>query len=208
MLEKYVADGVMTDSEGHNIFDYLPAGRGHIIPENNEELADLLVALGNLGGGNRWMQLAYPAARACVLYEPTSGGKAIAGLAAAFAKGKWYLHAPGDEFRLYVFFRNSRALSPADTGTPTSEFSDEDNPLRPTEPTDARRPFYANLQKRSKEAKLNCPISVPAQAVRWSSVKGNLSYAWHCNFYDGGLGSNGKYDRFRVRPVVAFNFAL
>lgn len=209
VLEKYVADGVMTDSEGHNIFDYLPAGRGHIIPENNEELADLLVALGNLGGGDRWMQLAYPAARACVLYEPTSGGKAIAGLASAFAKGRWYLHAPGDEFRLYVFFRNSRALSPADTGTPTSEFSDEDTPLRPTEPTDARRPFYANLQKRSKEAKLNCPISVPAQAGRWSSVESVRSGAWYCGFDDGYLGYYyGKCGRFRVRPVVAFNFAL
>ena len=167
------------------------------------------MALGNLGGGDRWMQLAYPAARACVLYEPTSGGKPIAGLAAAFAKGKWYLSAPGDGFRLYVFFRNSRALTPADTGTPMAEFSDEDNALRPTEPTDARRPFYANLQKRSMEAKLSCPINTPTQRHHWSSVEsGSVGFAWACDYNEGGIFYYVKRNDYFVRPVVAFPFVL
>lgn len=47
-----------------------------------------------------------------------------------------------------------------------------------------------------------------AQTNRWSSVESIRSLAWLCYFADGGLGSYYKYGRLRVRPVVAFNFAL
>ena len=48
-----------------------------------------------------------------------------------------------------------------------------------------------------------------AQTNRWSSVESNRSNAWPCNFGNGYLGNYGsKYGRVRVRPVVAFNFAL
>ena len=57
-LQKYLAEGFMTDADGHTIFDYLPAGTDHVIPETTEELADLFVALVNLGGGSRFRQFA------------------------------------------------------------------------------------------------------------------------------------------------------
>ena len=208
ILQKYVAEGLLTDADGHTIFDYLPAGTDHVIPETTEELADLCVALGNLGGNNRFRQFAYPAAFACMLYEPKKEGKPISGLSEWYKQKQWYLQGSGDTFRLYVFFRNSRALTPSDTGTPTAEFSDEGNPLRPLEPTDARRPTYANLQKRAKDAGLSCPVSNPAQANRWTATEINAGFSWYCNFYGGYLGGNGRYVSMRVRPVVAFPFVL
>ena len=209
VLEQYVGEGLLTDSEGHNIFDYLPAGRDHILPETPAELADLMVALGNIGGSARWRQLAYPAAYGCMLYEPQNNGKPIDDLDVHYKRGNWYLNGAADLMRLYIFFRNSRALTPSDTGTPTAEFSDEDNPLRPTEPTDARRPHYANLQKRAKDAGISCPISNPAQTGRWAATEGSSGNGWSCNFFYGGnFGGNGKYYGMRVRPVVAFPFVL
>ena len=209
ILEKYVGEGLLKDGDNHTIFDYLPAGRDHVVPESSEELADLCVALGNLGGSNRFRQFAYPAAYACTLYEPKSSGKPIDGLSEQYKQGKWYLQGSGDTMRLYTFFRNSRALTPSDTGTPTAEFSDEDNALRPTEPTDARRPCYANLQKRAKEAKNNCPVSNPTQTDRWAATEFYSGYSWYCYFGDGYFGHYlGKYYGMRVRPVVAFNFIL
>lgn len=44
-----------------------------------------------------------------------------------------------------------------------------------------------------------------AQTNRWSSVESNRSNAWNCNFNDGNLNNNNKYNRFRVRPVVAYD---
>ena len=208
ILTQYVGEGLLTDSDGHTIFDYLPAGRDHIIPETMEELADLCVALGNIGGDKRWYQLAYPAAYACSLFEPSNSGKPIDGLSPWFEKGKWYLHGSGDMFRLYIFFRNSRALTPSDTGTPTAEFSDEDNELRPHEPTDARRPFYANLQKRAKDANLGCPVRNPRQANRWSATEYYRYSSWGSYFGNGGIYNGNKYNGFVVRPVVAFPFIL
>ena len=208
ILQKYVAEGLLTDGDGHTIFDYLPAGTDHVIPETSAELADLCVALGNVGGNNRFRQFAYPAAYACTLYEPQKDNKPISGLSEWYGQGQWYLQGSGDMYRLYIFFRNSRALTPSDTGTPTAEFSDEDNALRPLEPSDARRPTYANLQKRAKDAKLNCPVSNPAQTNRWSATE-NYSYnSWHCNANDGYFTYSSKCYSMRVRPVVAFPFAL
>ena len=203
----------MTDADGHTIFDYLPAGTDHVIPETTEELADLFVALVNLGGGTRFRQFAYPAAYACMLYEPKKDGKPISGISEWYKQKQWYLQGSGDTFRLYVFFRNSRALTPSDTGTPTAEFSDEGNPLRPLEPTDARRPTYANLQKRAKDAGLSCPVSNPAQTSRWAATESYAFYSWYCGFYNGTFGPFGsaygiKYRSMRVRPVVAFPFVL
>lgn len=208
VLEQYVGEGLLTDSEEHTIFDYLPAGRDHILPETPAELADLMVALGNIGGGVRWRQLAYPAAYGCMLYEPQKNGKLIEDLDVHYKRGNWYLNGAADLMRLYIFFRNSRALTPSDTGTPTAEFSDEDNPLRPTEPTDARRPHYANLQKRAKNAGISCPISNPTQTYRWAATEGNSANSWYCYFDSGSSGYGRKYYGMRVRPVVAFPFAL
>ncbi|MFW5596652.1 MAG: hypothetical protein ACOCOG_08145, partial [Prevotella sp.] len=209
ILLKYVAEGLLTDAYGHTIFDYLPAGTDHVIPETLEELSDLCVALGNLGGNNRFRQFAYPAAFVCMLYEPKKDGKPISGLSEWYKQKQWYLQGSGDTFRLYVFFRNSRALTPSDTGTPTAEFSDEGNPLRPLEPTDARRPTYANLQKRAKDAGLSCPVSNPAQANRWAATEYSSSSSWSCNFNNGSFhGHLNKYLSMRVRPVVAFPFVL
>ena len=50
ILQKYVAEGLMTDADGHTIFDYLPAGADHVIPETTEELADLFVDTEYEGG--------------------------------------------------------------------------------------------------------------------------------------------------------------
>lgn len=208
VLEQYVGEGLLTDSEGRTIFDYLPAGRDHILPETPAELADLMVALGNMGGGGRWRQLAYPAAYGCMLYEPQNNGKLIEDLDVHYKRGNWYLCGAADIMRLYIFFRNSRALAPSDTGTPTAEFSDEDNPLRPTEPTDARRPHYANLQKRAKDAGISCPISNPTQSFRWSATEGYSRYSWDCGFGNGNFYNDYKYYGLGVRPVVAFPFIL
>ena len=208
ILLKYVAEGLLTDADGHTIFDYLPAGTDHVIPETLGELADLCVALGNLGGNNRFRQFAYPAAFACMLYEPKKDGKPISGISEWYKQRQWYLQGSGDTYRLYVFFRNSRALTPSDSGTPTAEFSDEGNPLRPLEPTDARRPTYANLQKRAKDAGLSCPVSNPARAGRWAATGVDAGGSWGCGFNDGGFNGNGKLGSMRVRPVVAFPFVL
>ena len=208
ILLKYVAEGLLTDADGHTIFDYLPAGIDHVVPETTEELADLCVALGNLGGNNRFMQFAYPAAFACMLYEPKKDGKPISGISEWYKQKQWYLQGSGDTYRLYVFFRNSRALTPSDTGTPTADFSDENNAMRPLEPTDARRPTYANLQKRAKDAGLSCPVSNPAQIGRWAATEYYALNSWYCNFSNGIFINSGKYSSMRVRPVVAFPFVL
>ena len=208
ILSNYVAQGLLVDSDGNDIYTYLPSGRDHVIPETLSELADLYVALGNVGGADRWRQLCYAAAYSCVLYEPLSNKKAIDGLSSQYARGQWYLPGGGDLVRLYTFFRNSRALSPADTGTPTAEFSDEDNSSRPMEATDARRPFYANLMKRAKDADLSCPIGNPVQGYRWTATEYNSSYAWLCNFGNGYFDSYPKNNTMYVRPVAAFNFIL
>ena len=208
ILLKYVAEGLLTDADGHTIFDYLPAGTDHVIPETLEELADLCVALGNLGGGTRFRQFAYPAAFACVLYEPKKDGKPISGISEWYKQKQWYLQGSGDTYRLYVFFRNSRALTPSDSDTPTAEFSDEGNALRPLEPTDARRPTYANLQKRAKDAGLSCPVSNPARADRWAATEGSSNGSWHCDFGYGNFNGIYKHLSMRVRPVVAFPFVL
>ena len=99
----------MTDTDGHTIFDYLPAGTDHVIPETLEELADLCVALGNLGGNNRFRQFAYPAAYACMLYEPKKDGKPISGISEWYKRKQWYLQGSGDTYRLYVLVREIRS---------------------------------------------------------------------------------------------------
>ena len=208
ILQKYVAEGLMTDADGHTIFDYLPAGTDHVIPETTEELADLFVALVNLGGGTRFRQFAYPAAYACMLYEPEKDGKPISGLSEWYKRKQWYLQGSGDTYRLYVFFRNSRALTPSDSGTPTADFSDEGNAQRPMEPTDARRPTYANLQKRAKDAGLSCPVSNPVQTRRWAATESIANGSWSCTFNDGYFDYYPKNYSMRVRPVVAFPFVL
>ena len=208
ILQKYVAEGLMTDADGHTIFDYLPAGTDHVVPETTEELADLFVALVNLGGGARFRQFAYPAAYACMLYEPKKDGKPISGISEWYKRKQWYLQGSGDTYRLYVFFRNSRALTPSDTGTPSADFSDENNAKRPLEPTDARRPTYANLQKRAKDAGLSCPVSNPVQTGRWAATEASAGSSWGCSFSGGGFSGNSKAGSMRVRPVVAFPFVL
>lgn len=208
ILEKYVASGIMTTEDGKNIFDYLPSGRDHIAPQSLAELADLYVALGNMGGANRWRQMAYAAAYATVLFEPQKGGKSIEGLHESFSKGRWYLNGSGDLYRLYVFFRNSRNYQPADEGTPVAAYSDENNSLRPTEPTDARRPLYANLLARAAAKKLTCPVRMPRQGYRWSATEYTSYNAWFCKVGNGGTWSYSKSYSMVVRPVVAFDFVL
>ncbi len=207
IIEQYVAQE-LADSSGNNIYAYLPQGRDHVIPANDSELADLCIALSNLGGNVRWRQLCYPAAYSCALYEPQSGGKAIDGLSEWFAQGEWYMPAAGDNMRLYTFFRNSRGLIPTDSGTPTAEFSDEDNENREMENTDARRPWYANLIKRSAVVGRSCPVANPVQTYRWCTTEYYSNTSWSTYFYDGYFYINLKYIQFKVRPVAAFPFAL
>lgn len=205
ILQHFVGEGYLSNESGQTIWDYINAD--HILPNNLNELADLLVGLSNLGGGDRYKQLAYPAAYSCVLFEPKdSVGNAITDLNQQYSRGKWYLSDSADRVRLYIFFRNSRALKPADTGTPTAAFSDENNPERPLEPTDARRPYYANLLKRSADANRICPITLPTQGHSWSSCEGGSSTAWYIYFSVGSVFSYYKYGSFVVRPVVAFTF--
>ena len=143
-----------------------------------------------------------------MLYEPKKDGKPISGLSEWYKRKQWYLQGSGDTYRLYVFFRNSRALTPSDSGTPTADFSDEDNAQRPLEPTDARRPTYANLQKRAKDAGLPCPVNNPAQASRWAATESNANGSWGCYFGYGSFNTSSKINSMRVRPVVAFPFVL
>ncbi len=209
VLTKYVAAGLLVDSSGNDIYHYLPAGRDHVVPKTLAELADLYVALAKVGGADRWRQLCFPAAFACTLYEPTVNKKAIDGLSPWYARGQWYLPGGGDTVRLYTFFRNSRGLTPQDTGTPTADYSDEDNTSRPQEPTDARRPFYANLMKRAKSSGLQCPVNNPVQGGRWTATEYNSSNAWGSNFGYGYFGPNyHKNGSMSVRPVAAFPFIL
>ncbi len=209
ILKNYVAQGLMTDADGHNIFDFLPEGRDHVLPENIKELADLLLALQNLGGGSRFRQFAYPAAYASALYEPQENGAAISGLSEWYSRGQWYLPASGDLFRLYVFMRNSEALTPADTGAaPIADYSDEDNPSRPTEATDARRPCYANLLKRAKDKRMSSPISVSAYGYHWSATEYYSYGSRNCSFGSGYFTTGTKNWSCMVRPVVAFPFVL
>ena len=124
-----------------------------------------------------------------------------------YKRGCWYLPGEADKVRLYIFFRNSRALTPADTGTPTAAYSDEDNAERSPEPTEARKPIYANVLKRAADKGLSCPIVMPSQSNSWSSTKYN-PYAWFVNFNDGSAIFNYKASSYVVRPVVAFTFEL
>ena len=76
------------------------------------------------------------------------------------------------------------------------------------EPTDARRPTYANLQKRAKDARLPCPVSNPVQRGRWTATEGGAGNSWYCIFSNGYFYNYNKYSSMRVRPVVAFPFVL
>lgn len=207
ILVNYIGEGLMTNEAGQTIWDFISAD--HIIPENNSELADLLRGLIALNGVNdRHTAMAYPAAFACFLYEPAgSTGKPIADLNSQYSKGQWYLPSSGDLVRQYIFLRNSRGLTPSDASTAVlKEYSDEDNPSRPLESTDARRPLYANLLKRASDAGKSCPVAMPVQAGRWSSCESGSTRSWNVLFGNGYLGSDGKYNSLRVRPVSAFLF--
>lgn len=206
ILNDYVASGTLIDSEGNDIWSYITAD--HVVPQNLTELADLLVALGKLGGSSRYRQLAYPAAMSCKLFEPTTGGQPIKGLSSQYAQGKWYLPAQGDLTRLYIYFRNSRNLTPKDTGSASADYSDENNESRPLEATEARRPHYANLLKRAQTKGVVCPVTMPTTATAWSSTETDSKFSWNVNFYDGYTFSNSKYDSLVVRPVAAYTFEL
>lgn len=202
VLTDYVGEGIMQDGSKRTIWDLIKTD--HIVPQNLTELADLLVALSTLGGANRWRELAYPAAMSCHLFEPVA-----ANLHAQYAKGNWYLPAAGDWTRLYIYFRNSRALTPADTGTPSASFSDIDNPSRPKAPTEARRPWFANLFKRAQQAGLTNPIANLTQSLSWCSTEFSSNLAWYVNPYGGYVNGYGykSYSNV-VRPVAAFCFEL
>ncbi|MDY4500149.1 MAG: hypothetical protein SPE04_11365, partial [Prevotella sp.] len=73
---------------------------------------------------------------------------------------------------------------------------------------DARRPTYANLQKRAKDAGLPCPVNNPVQTNRWAATENNSVSSWNCYFSNGYFNNNGKNNSMRVRPVVAFPFVL
>ena len=204
IISAYVVD--MVDKSGLTIWQEL-GNPDHIIPQNNTELADLIVALRKIGGRNPWHQVAYPAAYSCYLMEPEAED-----LHDQYKKGCWYLPGTADKVRLYIFFRNSRALTPADTGTPTAAFSDEDNAERSPEPTDARKPIYANVLKRAADKGLSCPIEMPSQSNSWSSTEYGNYNAWVVNFGNGNVNYT-YYDGFKhnfnvVRPVAAFTFEL
>ena len=47
-----------------------------------------------------------------------------------------------------------------------------------------------------------------AQTNRWSSTENSSNNSWNSNFNSGNINNNNKYNRFRVRPVVAFPFIL
>ena len=203
ILSAYVIN--MVDANGRTIWDEL-GNPDHIIPENNTELADLLVALANIGGSPRWRQVAYPAAYSCYLMEPEADD-----LHDQYKRGCWYLPGEADKIRLYIFFRNSRALTPKDTGTPTAAYSDEDNAERAPEQTEARKPIYANALKRSADKALTCPIAMPTQSDTWSSTEYGGSNVWYINFRDGYVHAttyDSKNGSLVVRPVAAFTFEL
>jgi hypothetical protein len=126
-----------------------------------------------------------------------------------YKKGCWYLPGTADKVRLYIFFRNSRALTPADSGTPIADYSDENNANRAPEPTEARKPIYANALKRSADKGLPCPISMPSQSHSWSSTELSGNYAWIVYFSNGLVYYYcTKYTSYVVRPVAAFTFEL
>lgn len=192
----------MKNAAGQTIWEVL-GNPDHLIPETPTELADLLVALSNVGGRDQWRQIAYPAAFSCYLFEP-----AAKDLHPQYARGNWYLPDQGSKGRLYIYFRNSRNLTPADTGTPVAGYSDINNPSRPQESTEARRPHYANMLKRAADKEQPCPITLPSQSNSWSSTESSSNYAWFVNFNSGNTYANGKYFSYVVRPVSAFCFEL
>ena len=205
IISAYVGD--MVDGNGRTIWQEL-GNPDHIIPQNNTELADLLVALGNIGGRTQWRQVAYPAAYSCFLMEPDADD-----LHNQYKRGCWYLPGAADKVRLYIFFRNSRALTPADSGTPTADYSDENNVNREPEPTEARKPIYANVLKRAADKGLTCPIAMPSLSGSWSSSEYDSTAAWAVNFNDGGVFSGGALYNYKsfsyvVRPVAEFTFEL
>jgi len=202
MLNDYVGDGTMVGSDGKTIWGYISAD--HVVPENLTELADLLIALAKLGGANRWRELAYPAAMSCHLFEPVVTGTLHDG----FKRGNWYLPSAGDWTRLYIYFRNSRANTPQDSGTPTASYNDIDNASRAREITEARRPWFANMLRRAQIAGKTCPIEMLTQSHSWCSTESSSNLAWLVYPTNGNVGGNGKYYSHVVRPVAAFCFIL
>ena len=192
----------MKNAAGQSIWEVM-GNPDHLIPENSTELADLLVALGNVGGRDQWRQIAYPAAFSCLLHEPEARD-----LHPQYARGNWYLPDAGSKARLYIYFRNSRAIAPADSGTPTAAFSDIENPSRPREATEARRPHYANLLKFASDKDTNCPINMPSQPSSWTATECSSNYAWSVGFNNGSTHASTKYSPNVVRPVSAFCFEL
>ena len=183
-----------------SLMEYL--GWEDYFPHNIQELGDLLVALKAANANANLSLLAYPAAYGCGLYEPSASD-----LHEQYKAGNWYLPSEGELVRLYIFYRNSRAASPADTGTPTSAFNDLDSPRA----QEALRPWYANFMKKADEKGITVPISLPStQANHWSSTENNASYAWNVRFSDGTVYNLNytKYNSLVVRPVAAFNFEL
>lgn len=206
IIEYYVP--YMSDADNRTVADVL--GKAVDIPQTVAELVDLALAIRTIGGGARYVQLVYPAAFGCYLYEPQTEQ----GLHEQYRKNHWYLPACADLYRLFIFDRNSRCSDPRNTSSlnlaqTASVAYAKDGPDRPE--YDALVPAYANLLQRTQNAGVDtCPVAMNSRAFTWSSNEGGSTTAWTISFDNGTFygGGNGKGTNFEVRPVATFVFVL
>lgn len=144
-----------------------------------------------------WIQLYYPAAYGCYLYEPTVGHGEQ--LNEQYRKGAWYLPAEGELARVYNFFGNSKGW--VNNGTVSVDYAN-DNPG-----SEAATPVFSNLLKRAMDKKAICPVNTKLNTC-FTSTEGNRKSAWHVNSSYVGTFINEKNDMLHVRAAVAFTFNL
>lgn len=178
------------------------------LPTTMTELADAMQALvakmteDGVSAPARYLQLYYPAAYACHLYEPTVDDGET--LNEQYAKGKWMLPASGLLARIYNFFRMScNDVTLENGGSVKASYANE------SPESEALLPLYANILARVAAAgAAGTPFIMRGASHYWSAAESSGIGAWNVGFHSGLVGSSGKCTGLVVRPVAAFTWEL
>lgn len=152
---------------------------------------------------NRWEELFFMGAYLCNLYEPeTEDGAEISD---DYKKGKWFLPASGQLFRLVNFQWNSKGRN---NSNEVSHTYANENPS-----TEARTPLIANMLARMRAAGLFDTVNQPFKIFTKSgfyicSTQVNDSNTQNVSFNTWLSMATSKAQFCRVRPITQLTFSL
>lgn len=182
------------------------------LPQNTEELADMMEALQvkNRIDGNsqpqRYIQLFYPIIHLAYLFEPSLNNNNEV-LHHSYRSGNWFMPAAGVMRTIWQMYHASRGKNA--NNSVSSQYANEDNTV-----TDANYPAWANIIKRMEDAGVYTSII--------EILTSTLGYVWtsseHSNVIARAINiSNGTQDTGSInyksavrscRPITTFTFML